>query len=246
LPSGAISKNEAIGFGALTGIGGTALLLVGTNPVVAALGAFNIALYAGAYTYSKKHTELNTWIGAVVGAIPPVMGWAAATGGSIYALEPLALATLMFLWQFPHFFALSWMYREDYARGQFQMVAVNDPLGTRSARLITEYSMYLAAFPFVTCALDLTNQMFMVEGVVINGGLLYLAHKFKQDRSNKNANNVFKYSLFYIMSMMSLYVFHSRMWDEKKLENEEQDVVCMLRLEFSFPCFLIYFHIACV
>jgi heme O synthase-like polyprenyltransferase len=70
-------------------------------------------------------------LGALVGAIPPLMGYAAATGGDIAGGTPIALASLLFLWQFPHFFALSWLHREDYARGGFQMVAVNDPTGSR-------------------------------------------------------------------------------------------------------------------
>eukprot|EP01034_Spumella_vulgaris_P031032 gene31032-38354_t len=79
LPSGQISKNFAHGFGAATGLGGIGLLLATTNPVVAVMGAANIALYSGLYTYSKRFTEYNTHIGAIVGAVPPVMGWAAAT-----------------------------------------------------------------------------------------------------------------------------------------------------------------------
>jgi heme O synthase-like polyprenyltransferase len=108
------------------------------------------------------------------------------------------------------------------------MVGVNDPDGTRSANLIMEYSLYLTAFPFVVCALDLTSYMYAVEGVVFNGGLLYLAQKFKQDKSNKNAGKVFIYSLGYILAMMSCFVFHSRrMLDEKKMKNVEQDGVCI-------------------
>ena len=165
------------------------MLLALTNPTVAALGMGNIALYAGAYTYSKRITEMNTWLGSIVGAIPPLMGWIAADGvylcvcvlvccvccvhvfmcafvsfecsavfptatiltnitcfpfsphpsvspapllfvlthcvhtstGLMTAPEPYALGGLLFLWQFPHFFALSYMHREDYARGGFQV-----------------------------------------------------------------------------------------------------------------------------
>jgi len=117
LPSGLVTPTEATAVGVAAGAAGTALLYTMANPTVAALGALNIALYAGPYTLSKRHTEWNTWIGSVVGAVPPVMGYAAASGGVVFAAEPAALASLLFLWQFPHFFALSWMHREDYARG---------------------------------------------------------------------------------------------------------------------------------
>ena len=117
LPSGLVSTPEATAVGVAAGAAGTALLYTMANPTVAALGAMNIALYAGPYTLSKRHTEWNTWVGSIVGAVPPVMGYAAASGGVVAAAEPAALAALLFLWQFPHFFALSWMHREDYARG---------------------------------------------------------------------------------------------------------------------------------
>ena len=137
-------------------------------------------LYSGLYTYSKRKTELNTWIGSVVGAVPPVMGWAAASGGNIIAADPLMLASMLFLWQFPHFFALSWIHREDYARGGFQMVGVNDPTGSRSSKLISRYALYLSALPLIATGCGLTSSMFAVEGTVVNAYLLYTAHKFRQ------------------------------------------------------------------
>jgi protoheme IX farnesyltransferase len=108
------------------------------------------------------------------------MGYAAATGGVMMAGEPLALASLLFLWQFPHFFALSWLHREDYARGNFAMIAVNDPNGTRTADLIWEYSLFLSAMPILCSASGLTSWMFAVEGTVANLYMLSLAHAFRQ------------------------------------------------------------------
>ena len=100
------------------------------------------------------------------------MGWAAASGGSIYSLDPVMLGSLLFLWQFPHFFALSWMHREDYARGGFQMVAVNDPVGQRTASLIMRYSGYLSTLPIFSSAVGLTSSMFALEGTMINAYLV--------------------------------------------------------------------------
>ena len=116
----------------------------------------------------------------MVGAVPPVMGWAAASGGNILAADPLMLASILFLWQFPHFFALSWMHREDYSRGGFEMIGVNDPTGSRSSKLISRYSMYLSVLPFIATGAGLTSSMFALEGVVVNAYLLYTAHKFKK------------------------------------------------------------------
>lgn len=112
LPSGKLSVSQAVTFGTVSGALGVGTLLTFSNPVVALLGAGNILLYAGPYTSMKRFSEANTWVGAVVGAIPPAMGWAAATGGDLMALDNLAVCSLLFLWQFPHFFALSWLHRE--------------------------------------------------------------------------------------------------------------------------------------
>lgn len=124
LPSGRISRQHAIGWGVASGAAGISVLAAGSNPLTASLGAANLLLYVGPYTLSKPRSELNTWVGSVVGAVPPLMGWAAATGG-VVAVEPLLLATYLFIWQFPHFFSLAWLHREDYARGGFAMVRCN-------------------------------------------------------------------------------------------------------------------------
>lgn len=126
LPSGRISRPHALGWGVASGTAGVAVLAAGSNPLTAALGAANLFLYVGPYTLSKTRSELNTWVGSVVGAVPPLMGWAAATGG-VVAVEPLLLATYLFVWQFPHFFSLAWLHREDYARGGFKMVRCYTP-----------------------------------------------------------------------------------------------------------------------
>lgn len=172
LPSGRVSPTEAAVAGTAMGAAGVGILSAMTNPVVTALGAGNILLYSGLYTFSKRKTELNTWIGSVVGAVPPLMGYASASGGAFLTGDAAILSGLLFLWQFPHFFALSWMYRDDYARGGFQMVAVNDPSGVRTAKLITEYSLYLTALPLVATAAGLTSSMYAVEGTVANAYLV--------------------------------------------------------------------------
>ena len=219
LPSGNVTTTEATIFGTGAGLSGAALLIAGTNPVVAALGVANIALYSGAYTFSKKYTEYNTWIGAIVGAIPPVMGWAAATGGDITAAEPMALAALLFLWQFPHFFALSYLHREDYARGNFEMVAVNDPVGMRSSGLILEYSLYLTVLPIVASVTGVTSYMFALEGTAANMYLLYLASKFRQERTNAGARRIFLCSLWYLPVLLTGFVFHSRAWNKDTISD---------------------------
>ncbi|KAL3794216.1 hypothetical protein ACHAW5_000180 [Stephanodiscus triporus] len=221
LVTGAVSKDVAVGLGCLTGASGGLILGLGTDPVTTALGIGNIGLYAGMYTYLKPRSEINTWIGAVVGAIPPVMGWTAA-GGSITDPEAVLLGTTLFLWQFPHFFALNWMYRADYKRGGFSMVAVNDPNGDRTAGLIKRYGMYLASLPFISAALEVTSPMFAVDaGILLNGYALHVASEFDKERSNANARKVFLTSLWYLPCVMMLFLLHSRRWHEEVTDDNK-------------------------
>ena len=110
LPSGRISTAHAMGWASTAGVVGVGTLLAGTNLLTAGLGLSTLGMYALIYTPMKPCSPWNTWIGAVVGAIPPVMGWTAA-GGSLYSIEAAALGGALFLWQIPHFLALAWMYR---------------------------------------------------------------------------------------------------------------------------------------
>ena len=221
LPSNKVTIGEAAALGISTGTLGAVLLYSTSHPLTAALGVANIALYSGAYTYSKRVTEWNTWIGSVVGAIPPVMGYVAATNGHLISAEPMLLASTLFLWQFPHFFSLSWMHREDYARGGFQMVSTNDVDGSRSASLIYRYSLFLSALPVLSSAFGVTTYMFAVEGIAANAYLLYLASKFHKDRSNANARRIFLCSLWYLPLLLAGFVVHSKSWNKDVLTEGE-------------------------
>mmetsp|Transcript_50834 Transcript_50834/g.75339 ORF Transcript_50834/g.75339 Transcript_50834/m.75339 type:complete len:501 (+) Transcript_50834:75-1577(+) len=219
LPSGIFSPGSAVALGTFTGVSGGALLALGTDSVTALLGVGNIALYSGLYTYLKPRHEINTWVGAVVGAIPPIMGWTAA-GGSPFDIEALLLGGMLYLWQFPHFFALSWMHRVDYARGGFSMVPVNDENGDRTAALITNYAWYLSAIPVVSTMAGSTSSMFAIEGIALNAYAIHVARKFNQDRTNSNARKVFLTSLWYLPCLMTLFIIHSKTWDDN---NEVKD-----------------------
>lgn len=222
LPSGRITRAHALTFGAATAATSTAILAAGCSPLVASLGAFNIGLYALVYTPMKMKSELNTWVGSIVGAIPPIMGWAAATG-TVFAPEAALHAYLMFCWQMPHFFALSWRARKDYARGGYQMVACNDPTGSRSAALALRYSWYMAPIPIVAALTDATSYMFAVEGTVVNAYAIYLAHQFYKNPTNATAHKVFMASLWYLPVLMGCMVLHSQNWlDEEELEEKKK------------------------
>lgn len=207
LASGRLRPAEALGFAAVSAAGGTAALAC-TGPLPAALGAANIVLYAGPYTLLKPQSELNTWVGAVVGAVPPVIGWSAA-GASLLAPEPWLLALTLYLWQFPHFFALSWRHRADYARGGFAMIPCRDPTGDRTSRLVLRYSWYLALVPPAAVAIGAQGYMFGLEGLALNGLLLAAAYRYRHDRSTANAAHVFKVTLLYLPLLLFGFVLHS-------------------------------------
>mmetsp|Transcript_19833 Transcript_19833/g.41722 ORF Transcript_19833/g.41722 Transcript_19833/m.41722 type:complete len:487 (-) Transcript_19833:674-2134(-) len=232
LVTGVVSPEQAAGLGCLAGGAGGALLAWGTDPVTTLLGVGNIGLYAGLYTHMKPRSEWNTWVGAVVGAVPPVMGWTAA-GGSVMDPEAMLLGSALFLWQFPHFFALNFMYRKDYERGGFAMVAVEDPNGDRTASLIKRYAWYLSSLPLLSTALEVTSPMFSVEGILLNAYALKVAYKFDGERSNANARKVFLTSLWYLPCLMMLFLLHSRRWHEelKEEEMEKESVSVLVSLE---------------
>ena len=220
LPSNRISYAHATAFGVGSGVTSFAILAAGTNPVTAGLGLANIGLYAGPYTLSKPRSELNTWVGAVVGAIPPVMGWCAA-GGSPFDLEAGILASTLFLWQFPHFFALAWIHKKDYARGGHQMVPVNDPSGERTARLILQYSLLMFPVPILAAMSDSTSYMFALEGTAATAYLTYLGADFYRERSQENARRIFKCSLWYLPLLLAFFVFHRKKKEERQARSSE-------------------------
>lgn len=222
LVQGDLTPRQAAVAATAWGVTGTGLLAACTDPVTTVLGAGNIALYAGLYTYMKPRSIYNTWVGAVVGAIPPVMGWTAATGGAWMELEPLLLGGTLFIWQMPHFFALSYMHRVDYKRGGFQMVPCLEEDGEKTAGLITRYTWYLTTIPIIATLTDVTSSMFALEGVALNSYALYVAYKFNGSRTNANARKVFLTSLWYLPSFMVLFLLHSKVWDE---EEKKEDVV---------------------
>ena len=214
LVTGVLSVEEAKLAAGIWGVGGTSLLYMGTDPVTAMLGLGNIGLYAGLYTYMKPRSVYNTWVGAVVGAIPPVMGWTAATSGAFLDLDAVILGMTLYYWQLPHFFALNYMYRLDYERGGFCMLSSHEVDGERTSAAMLRNAAYLSAIPFVSTFAGVTSSMFALEGIALNSYALYVAHKFRQERTNANARKVFLTSLWYLPSWLVLFLLHSKVWDE--------------------------------
>lgn len=195
-----------------------------TKHVIGTTGALALACTTGLsggatrlrWRIHLSQTQIGVEHSAVVGAIPFVMGYTAATQGQgLLDVEAVLLGTTLFLWQFPHFMALSWMHRVDYARGGFEMLATNDSVrGDATARLVMNYTYYLSAMPVVATLTGVTSSMFVIEGLALNGYALYVARNFDKDRSNGNARKVFLTCLWYLPCWMVLFLLHSKNWKE--------------------------------
>lgn len=209
LPAGEVLPGAAVGAAGALGAASAVMLGIGANPLTAVLGMANIGLYAGIYTPLKQSTTWNTWVGAVVGAVPPLMGYAAATG-TILAIPPLLLGSTVFFWQFPHFMSLSWLLRHDYARGGHKMIACADPGGHETGRIMVQYAAVNSVIPFVAYGTGVTSFMFPLEASVLNAGLLWACYRFRRDTKDEHARVVRRASLMYLPLVMASMVLHSR------------------------------------
>ncbi|XP_035520685.1 protoheme IX farnesyltransferase, mitochondrial [Morone saxatilis] len=200
LVRGQISPLHAVSFALACGVPGVALLTLAVNPLTGFLGALNIFLYTCCYTPLKRLSISNTWVGAVVGAIPPVMGWTAATG----CLEPgaLLLGGFLYSWQFPHFNALSWNLREDYSRGGYRMVSVTHP--GMCKRVALRHSVGLIGLSTLAPVLDVTTWTFPVISLPINLYISYLAFRFYRKGDRSSARKLFFCSLWHLPMLLLL------------------------------------------
>ena len=204
LPAGRLMPAEALAFGIGISVAGLILLWVATNPLTFALGLVALSSYVLAYTPLKRVTSLCTVVGAVPGAIPPLMGWAAARGS--LDRTAWALFAILFLWQLPHFLALSWMYREDYERGGFPMLAVSDEGGLSTGR---QALLYAAALLPVTLTAGLfaeAGRVFLWGGLAAGLAFLACAALFARRREVGHARRLFFASVLYLPLVLALMV----------------------------------------
>ncbi|RWS29094.1 protoheme IX farnesyltransferase-like protein, partial [Leptotrombidium deliense] len=199
---GKISPLHSVIFSAVTGVSGLAILSYFVNPITATLGVCNLVLYSFIYTPMKRANILNTWIGSIVGAVPPVMGFTAVTG--VIDLPAILLGSLLFSWQFPHFNALSWNMRHDYARAGYRMMSVTNPdlcvrTAFRHSCLISLYTSLMSA-PFI----GLTHWSFALLSAPFNVYLIYLTWKFKSKPDANSSRKLFKYSLVHLPALILL------------------------------------------
>ncbi|CAG0889102.1 unnamed protein product [Darwinula stevensoni] len=201
LVTGSLTPLHAAAFGLITMVSGSAILLGTTNITCASLGILNFFLYTSVYTPSKRLTILNTWLGSIVGAIPPLMGWAACTGGSLHP-GAFVMAGILYAWQFPHFNALSWNLRAEYSKGGYRMMAVVNPDLCRATAL--RYSVALLGLSCLAPITGLTTWTFTIDSAPLNAYLIFLAWKFYKEADSKSSRRLFRFSLIYLPALMML------------------------------------------
>lgn len=202
IPSGRMPAAEALAFGVASAAAGLAYLAVFTNLLAASLAGLTLVLYIAVYTPLKRYTVLNTLVGAVPGAIPPLIGYAAARE----ALDPMAWAlfAILFFWQLPHFFAIAWIYREDYARGGYKMLSAVDATGRAIGRQAFWFSLLLLAASLVPTVIGAAGVAHLIGALVLGLGMLALCGRFAAARSRANARTVLLASIIYLPLLMTL------------------------------------------
>ena len=196
LPSGKVSLAEAVTFASVLGIAGVAILFEGVNGLSAGVAATTFVLYVGVYTPLKSVTTLNTAIGAIPGALPPVIGWAASTGR--LGVEPWALFLIMFLWQFPHFLAIAWIYRDDYARGGHKMLPNVDPDGSMTGRQAMWHALELIPAGLIPSFIGLGGRWYFAGALALGVYYFYHAVRFWLDVNDRTARRLLRASFLYL------------------------------------------------
>jgi protoheme IX farnesyltransferase len=202
LPAGRMAPGTALGLGVLLGVAGLIYLANRVSPLCAALAGGTLAIYLALYTPMKRKSAWCVTIGAISGAIPPVIGWVAATG----SLGPGAWIVfgILFFWQMPHFLSLAWMYRDEYAQAGFCMLRPNDIAGIKAGTESLLCAVALAAVTVAPAWLGLAHPLYLAAALACDAWLLVCAGQFLSRRSRGSARRLFLASICYLPLVMTL------------------------------------------
>jgi heme o synthase len=204
IPSGVIPPAEAFWAGSILVVVGVLYLGILTNVLAASLTLATTALYLGVYTPLKKITPLATLIGAFPGAIPPLIGWAAARGS--LSLGAWILFGILFFWQFPHFLAIAWMYREDYARAGIKMLPVVEPSGDRTYRQILVTAAILVPVSLLPAVIGITGIGYFFGATILGMALLQVCLWAERSRTNIRAKWLMHATVIHIPILLGLMI----------------------------------------
>ena len=204
LPAGRVDATHALCFGILLTLGGVCLLVWTVNLLTGFIVLLTAFLYVLVYTPLKRVTWLNTSIGAIPGALPPVSGWAAATGE--IQVGAIVLFSILFAWQHPHFYAIAWMYRNDYAKAGFRMLPVVEPDGCRMFRHAVLYCLLLITVSVLPTWMGMAGHVYFVGASVAGGLFLVSGIIAARSRSLSDAKQLLRASVFYLPILLTLIV----------------------------------------
>ncbi len=204
IPSGRVNATNALWFGVAIAVLGFVELSWGVNLLTGLLGLFTLASYLFIYTPMKQKSWLSTTVGAVPGAMPPMIGFAAAKGA--LTVEAWILFAILFLWQFPHFYAIAWMYREDYGRAGIRMLPVVEPDGNSTSRHMVAFSLVLIPVSLLPAFYAMSGKFYLVGALMMGMAFLYASWQVFSDRSLVNARGVLKASVIYLPLLYCLMV----------------------------------------
>lgn len=207
LPSGRIDPSVALAFGVGLVLAGVSLLAWLVNLLAAFLVLLTAFLYVLVYTPLKKLTWWNTPIGAIPGALPPMVGWAAAADE--LSAGAWILFAILFIWQHPHFYAIAWMYRDDYARAGFKMLSVVDPTGNRLFRQAIWFSLALIPVSMLLTGLKVTGDIYLIGAIFAGAAMLASAVVLWNLRTMAAARRVLMASVFYLPALLVLILLDS-------------------------------------
>jgi len=204
LPAGRLSGGEVLWFGGVTIVGGLTLLVWHVNLLTAALGLLTWVLYVGVYTPLKSRTPANTAVGAIAGALPVLMGWTAV--GAPLGLGAATLFLIVYLWQFPHFMAIAWLYREEYGRAGMRMLPVVDPSGRRAAFQAIASALVLLPVSLLPASLLGAGPLYVSGAILLGLGQLAAAAWFARQLDRAAARGLLRASLVYLPAMLALWM----------------------------------------
>ncbi len=204
LPAGRMSPRDALLFGLLFSLAGIAILGLFTNLRAAFLAFATIAIYIVVYTPMKRMSSLNTLVGAIPGALPPLIGWVAARGS--YSLEGGLLFATLFFWQMPHFLAIAWMFRDDYKAGGCVMLTDSDPDGLMTGRQALLYSICLIVISLLPGFLGFNSPLYFYGALLLGLAFSAFAAIFLLRRDRDSARNLFFASIIYLPLLLGLLV----------------------------------------
>jgi len=207
IPSGVIMPSHALAFGIFLVLLGITVLSMQVNLLAAFLGLLASFLYIMVYTPMKRVSWLNTTIGAVPGAMPPLLGWAAAKGSLNFDAGMLFL--ILFIWQHPHFYAIAWMFREDYKRAGFKMLPCLEVDGKRTLSHIQWFTSVLIPVSVIPVMTGLSGQIYFMGTLWVGIALLFVTNRLVHSKSDVDARKLFKATLMYLPVLLILIVLDS-------------------------------------